>query len=328
MWHIVNTTNKVILDAFKEQVSDKVFFILLDISKKLELRKITIECGEYEKWKDSIFYQKSTEKGLLDYIFKYKVSGVFFENLFTDIVTKYTRTQILEFYSIYIEQNNNVNFLNYNVVLEKISIEFKTIFVDFYYDKFFTDETIWATIYGEPFDRRKFHENFKKDNKDLLVCPYCDIETTIIKSNNNIEHFLPKAKYPFLSMNALNLASSCYACNRAEEGKGENVKSPIVSPYNIQIGDFIKFSIDEPNKKIILDSNYIIDESIENYIDLLHLKEKYAEERVFLFVTNKVQSILEDIPYYDHDLISYIEKRYIRFKGKEPLTIAVKSILA
>lgn len=328
MWHIKNSKNKEKLDIFMREVADKIFFMLLDISKQLERKTLTINQGEIDKWKESIFYHKSNKKLMFDFIYKSTSNNISFEELFTTILCKYSNDKILHFYQTYREQNDKVKNLDYNIDLVECGIEFKLMFVDFYYNKFFTSNTIWSALTGETYDRKQFHNNFKSENHDLLICPYCDIDTTISKSNNYIEHFLPKSKFPFLSMNALNLVSSCAACNNGEEGKGVNVKNPIISPFNKQIGDYLKFSIDEPNKKLELECLNI--EGIENYIDLMRLKERYSEKRVYLFISFKIQSILEDLSFFKTDtkeIKSYIEMK-CRTKGKEQLMIAVQNILS
>ena len=73
--------------------------------------------------------------------------------------------------------------------------------------------------------------------KGLRVCPYCGSD--ILKNLRNhkgqfiksqLDHYLPKSKYPFLSLNFYNLFPVCKDCNMVDTGKGE--KSPISDDFN------------------------------------------------------------------------------------------------
>lgn len=73
----------------------------------------------------------------------------------------------------------------------------------------------------ETFDKRDFIKN-----SGLRVCPYCGME--YIKPTNRtkkqIDHFLPKRKYPFLALCYYNLIPSCDTCN---ESPNKGQKNPI-----------------------------------------------------------------------------------------------------
>lgn len=171
--------------------------------------------------------------------------------------------------------------------------------------------------------------NFKKENS-IEICPYCDIDTTISISNNEVEHFLPKSKFPFLSMNAYNLIPSCHACNKKSEGKGDSVYMPIYSPYNIQIGDKLKFENNIVKSNIELKTDDIL---IENYLKLLNLKLRYCTKRVYDRVEEKAESIYDTINdvkemgkvnLTKEQIMDYIDKKCTKFSKKEPLSFAVK----
>lgn len=57
--------------------------------------------------------------------------------------------------------------------------------------------------------------------RGLKVCPYCgrvpidmaEVDGSVSKPN--IDHFLPKSKYPFLAMSYMNLIPACSTCNEA-----------------------------------------------------------------------------------------------------------------
>lgn len=75
---------------------------------------------------------------------------------------------------------------------------------------------------------------------DVNVCPYCNREYVFtignIKSKcgrPQIDHFFPKAEFPFLSCSLFNFVPSCSLCNVAKKNKYNlNKENEIVYPYN------------------------------------------------------------------------------------------------
>ncbi len=68
------------------------------------------------------------------------------------------------------------------------------------------------------FDKTEFLRLFIKANPNLGVCPMCDGSL----GDAEVDHFLPKSKYPFLSMHPLNLVPICQTCNNFRR-KGDKV---------------------------------------------------------------------------------------------------------
>lgn len=89
----------------------------------------------------------------------------------------------------------------------------------------------------------------------LRVCPYCNRQyITPIYSDNgkvrgDLDHFLPKSKYPYFSMSIYNLVPACMFCN-------ESLKRDIefdfddINPYEDSLNDYFKFKADTNNKTI------------------------------------------------------------------------------
>lgn len=71
------------------------------------------------------------------------------------------------------------------------------------------------------FDKRAFIVN-----SGLRVCPYCGMEyiKPTNRSKKQIDHFLPKRKYPFFALCYYNLIPSCDTCN---ESPNKGQKNPI-----------------------------------------------------------------------------------------------------
>ena len=175
---------------------------------------------------------------------------------------------------------------------------FKTIFVSFFYNNFFSNDKIWSFFDTSSFSRSDFHNNFKEENR-LFVCPYCDMDTTLNIGNNQIEHFWPKSQFPFLAMNALNLISSCHSCNMPFEGKGTSVRTPVSTPYTKQIGNYVKFIMNISKEQIDISTNL---EDISNYMYLLNLKERYANPQIYNYLLNSGNSLYSDIIQYENNL--------------------------
>ncbi|ENQ3113164.1 hypothetical protein ACEOWI_004504 [Bacillus cereus] len=99
---------------------------------------------------------------------------------------------------------------------------------------------------------------------DLNVCPYCNAQFIItIKSDNQeekkskvitksgedkrrgtspeLDHFLPKHKFPLLSMSAYNLVPSCKICNQSLKGDIEFNYEDFYSPFEKGIEDSFRF---------------------------------------------------------------------------------------
>lgn len=70
-----------------------------------------------------------------------------------------------------------------------------------------------------------YTEFVKTNNKD--ICPFCGIhhlDGEFSDTREAYDHYLPKSKYPFTSINLRNLAPMCHKCNSGNKG----VKSPIL----------------------------------------------------------------------------------------------------
>lgn len=88
-------------------------------------------------------------------------------------------------------------------------------------------------IYGEKaFKKEKqLDKNQFVNGLEVRVCPYCgrnfvygvgwDRSEQKYKAKPQLDHFLPKSKYPFLAMNFFNLIPVCTPCNSLES-KGDN----------------------------------------------------------------------------------------------------------
>ena len=78
------------------------------------------------------------------------------------------------------------------------------------------------------------------------VCPYCgrSFTTTVKKKNkgfvraNQVDHYYPKSRYPWLALSIWNLIPSCGPCNNL---KSDDTDDPFLYPYTEEMGDIYRF---------------------------------------------------------------------------------------
>ena len=77
----------------------------------------------------------------------------------------------------------------------------------------------------------------------ISVCPYCNRAyvntycTETGKTRPDLDHFLPKSKYPYLSMSIYNLVPSCNVCNSSLKGQRDFNFDEYISPYDNSMED-------------------------------------------------------------------------------------------
>lgn len=137
----------------------------------------------------------------------------------------------------------------------------------------------------------------------VRVCPYCNrhyittINTDKRAYRADIDHFLPKSKYPFFAMSLGNWIPSCMPCNRSLKGKKEFEEypaNPYVEDYN-KIYDFVvdiddslkvqKLYIQEKlNSFTKIKDMFALDEQYKYHIDIaqkfIDISQKYPNERI------------------------------------------------
>lgn len=322
MWKVTNNQNFIFLNSFKLKIIIKIFKIILELSgKQMNLS------SKNDFWKGTFNFGLLTQesKALINYIMNVQLKNVKFSEVIFDLLNNNDKNTIKSIIEIFIIQNNQIESQDYAIVQQNVPDEIKRIFVDFYYNKFFVDQNIWSGLNLSEYNRTSFHENFKKEN-NLSVCPYCDIDTVVTNSNNNIEHFFPKSKYPLICMNPYNLISSCIACNKAHEGKGDTAPThPISMPYSEEIQNYIEFDMDFTNRKISLINKG--SDRHRNYLKLLKLNNRYQTQSVFNSLDKKANTLF-DICSKGGTIDMDVLESYLRLKAKdENLIVALNNLI-
>src|SRR5262249_18731883 len=101
-------------------------------------------------------------------------------------------------------------------------------------------------------DKNAFRAMFWAINP-LKVCPACDGPR--IDSLYEIDHFLPKTLYPFLSMHPTNLVPICAKCNSSsEKGRKDPLDHRLQDPLMFTFHPFEKPALKEIKIKVYRDA--------------------------------------------------------------------------
>lgn len=106
-------------------------------------------------------------------------------------------------------------------------------------------------IIAKVFNYDYLSTEYREEFADLIqmlgvnVCPYCGRSfTTTVKRRdgkyiraNQVDHYFPKAEYPWLALSIWNWIPACGSCNLQ---KGDNI-SPILYPYTEEMGEIYRF---------------------------------------------------------------------------------------
>nr|WP_142940619.1 HNH endonuclease [Bacillus thuringiensis] len=122
------------------------------------------------------------------------------------------------------------------------------------------------------------------------VCPYCDWYEIEI-AGVSIDHFLPKSKFPLLSIYPKNLVMACPTCN--DRIKRDCIKLPIFHPYYDEVAQFFKFSlINEEIQTSFVEGISQLDETkVKNFLALFKIEKRFNENRM----VNKLGKFHSDI---------------------------------
>lgn len=271
MWQVNNTINKVILDKFHIKIIIPLFDFII------KLRENSYDRENFEDFEKEVSVLLNANFPIV--IFQKKIKGKECYKLILNLLKTKTLEQLQDQKIIFESQNSSINAGNYSLLPENIPEELYRIFSQILYVQCFDEDKCWEYIQtGFKYKKTDFHNNFKTENIGRTICSLCDTDTVIAKSNGFVEHFLPRNRFPYLSMNANNLITSCNACNLGEEGKGAGSVYPICSPFNRQIGDNIIYNIEIDKITITSREGNI---AIENYLDLMKLNNRFATKSVY-----------------------------------------------
>lgn len=139
----------------------------------------------------------------------------------------------------------------------------------------------------------------------IRVCPYCNRQyITPVYSDNgkmraDIDHFLPKSKYPYFSMSLYNLIPVCKSCNQSLK-RDKEFGFDSINPYVENLNDYFKFKADTIKNEI-----EIVEQGKPEIIRY-HI-ETFKIEALYNYHKNQMQELVRKrVAYPD----SYINKLY------------------
>lgn len=222
------------------------------------------------------------------------------------------------------------------------------IFVENGYDDYLSKVEIEKQKNSQKFKIEKEYHAYKLvENLGIKTCPYCNRsyisfvnekksnedkdEKSNKKTRPQLDHFYPKAIYPFLACSFYNLIPSCSACNHMKSDDDSYVDEKdgnLVHPYNVKNSDFtfsytlndLKITeIFDTNKK---DINFEYEESIGISLNTNYSKNDEYFQLQEIYQNHKdivIELILKEINYpqsYIQELIKNgfgTEKEIYRF---------------
>lgn len=244
---------------------------------------------------------------------------------------------------------------DFNTIIEALPGEL--IKIKNYLDKTYDVDKIMDELpHGEKYCyiETSLYTKMKNDAKKLLlnslnviVCPYCNRNYVFADENVNtceLDHFIPKRKYPIFASSFYNLIPSCPYCN-GKKGENnfeifphahkKNTDELIKFTYNILGGDYLTNVDDLDIELCILDREY------QKQAEILELEKLYKHHK------DIVQDVLKKRQIFSDSYLAGLSKEFgtlfetqvdveeliygISLKtndyGKRPLTKIIKDIV-
>lgn len=144
-----------------------------------------------------------------------------------------------------------------------------------------------------------------------LVCPYCNrqyispLYTEDGKVRGDLDHFLPKFRYPYFVMSIYNLVPSCKFCNSSLKGKKKFNYNDNLNPYEYGYENLLRFTY-QLNNNVRFNFNRkdsikikLIEEEGEKDIELVRKAKNNAE-------TFQIENLYN---YHKEEILELIKKR-------------------
>ena len=145
---------------------------------------------------------------------------------------------------------------------------------------------------------------------EINICPYCNYEDTETFGDDNcitrpdLDHFHPKAKFPFLSLTLSNLLPAGEKCNR--KYKSDKVMLDYRNPYIDGISDKTLFDFEYPLDQDVTVQNLVVrvinDKDFSQNFELFNFKNLYnkkdiKETFIGIFKSNRYRKSLDESNY-------------------------------
>ena len=229
---------------------------------------------------------------------------------------------------------NNSDFrFYYNVYLDNsVKNAIKPLMLIFYS---FLESGLILHIDGNDFIFRRdvLITSFFESNPDLEVCPACDgqrPDKIDIKFYADCDHFLPKSKYPFLSVHPDNLVPLCMECNQRFKSINDPIDDHNDAPLVNSFHRYGTCAYEQTNIKVVSnemgEKHVLIEDKIGmpsrrvNNLNRVFKLEKRWQDRL----RQSVESITEELRGAARKINQYRGTQL----GRAELTIELESMLA
>lgn len=162
------------------------------------------------------------------------------------------------------------------------------------FEYFYTD-LIQSQVFNNAFNTQDAIKKFREEFTLESTCPYCDCHEMEFDLAS-VDHFIPKSKYPLLSIFPKNLVVACSACN--DRIKKANLYLPIMHPYFDNLDDFFHFLY--KNELIKIEFQVGVSpkeqEKVVNFFKLFNLEERYnkrGKNKLFKLKTDIRRSVVK-----------------------------------
>lgn len=214
----------------------------------------------------------------------------FFDNLFTSVrgicptASQDYITNLFKFAPYKINAHNKIknvpgNIKNEYIVLENHNhaqsfalVQQMNEIKNFYLDKY-------IFIYDKI--RDNYGAQLQQEN-EIFLCPYCQRNyVNVVQKDNfrikpDLDHFYPKAKYPFLSATLDNLIPSCQVCNSRLKGEIDFYKIEHLHPLKASENIFKKLKfLYLGNKNMYIQSKALLLDKERQYLKTFKIEEIY-----------------------------------------------------
>ena len=156
---------------------------------------------------------------------------------------------------------------------------------------------IVRTLYG---DMKTDAKNILLKNLNVLVCPYCNRNYVISDENINtceLDHFIPKSKYPIFASSFYNLIPSCPYCNGKKKEKEFKIYP---HAQKKKTDELLRFTYHILGSEYLREKEYlnikleVLDEAYLEQVDILKLEEPYNYHKDIVQDVLKKKQIFSD----------------------------------
>lgn len=257
---------KKIKDKYRKYSKDKLLSFISEEPELVSFNKLCVSHSYlWQKIVKLCYYQKNNRISLK------KTFETFSQNDFYDFISN--ADELFEIKLVEMEVLNGIFFYFYENLLD--SKTFRKYYCE--------DEDI----------KTKYRDMVKQEG----YCPTCGLLKFNSSGDVDIDHYLPKSKFPYLSIYSENLLGICKTCN--QNAKKENIYFPIVHPRKIGVHGKIDISYslrkDDDGNNIIFVIGKEQSESfkgLNNFIKLFKLKSRYNDDSVLEIIQ---EDIVEEI---------------------------------